>query len=454
MKRTAIVGDSWAGIAVALNLSLAGWKPVVLAQGTRLCSEWPCSVPFVVSGGDTYTLDLLEELGLLETVRWGNGVMLSVPPRPGQTCSAGRWPAPFHLLRPIRQWADLSTDARLSVARVFWMVAKMNAADVLGVSGQSMREFLADQRQPKEAFTSVWEPLLRAGTGVESDRVSAVVGVSFLKRSLLRSRWSVTLGVCYGNVPKAMLNRLKAVGAEVHFKAGVAGIVFDGVRVGGVVTSSGIVHAGGVVSAVAPSMLQTLASIPMQRADARLRQLSNFTRVDRLDVLLRFSEDSAAFRFGKTAPDFLVTPMGPVDRFVRVGNDEVHAVMLAPGELVDREDEAIVTVAVEALARAVPAARGLVPIGSRVLRDLGATCAPSVDVEVMRPSSRASVQHGSGGVGILNLALAGEFCATTLPPGREGAIRSGYDAAAAISGFERPVTPIPHGWLAKRLRLA
>lgn len=454
MKRAAIVGGSWAGVAAAINLGLNGWKPVVLVEGTRFCNEWPRSVPFVVSGGDTCTLDVLEDLGLLESVRWGNGLMRSAPPRFAHTCGSGRLPAPFHLLRPLLQARDLSTDIRLSIARTVWRVARMKDADVLGVSGQSMRQFLAGHRQTKEAFEGVWEPLFRAGVGAESECVSAACGVSFLKRSVLRGRWSTTLGVCYGDVHEAMRKRLEEVGAEIHFKAGVVGIVFDGIRVGGMVTSAGIVHASSVVSAVAPDVLQTLTSIPMQRSDARLQQLTNFTKADRLDVLLRFSEESAAFRFGTTSPDILVTPTGPVDFFVRAGTDEVHATILAPGELVDRDDENIVNVAVEALARSVPAARGLAPIDCRVYRDLGASFRPSVETEVIRPSAQAGVQNSSDGVGILNLALAGEFCATTLPPGREGAIRSGLDAAAAISGTRRFVAPIPSGWLAKWLGLA
>jgi zeta-carotene desaturase len=59
----------------------------------------------------------------------------------------------------------------------------------------------------------------------------------------------------------------------------------------------------------------------------------------------------------------------------------------------------------------------------------------------------------AAGPAIENLYLAGDWCDTGWPATMEGAVRSGYAAAAALTGTGGVVEDVPPGWLARLLGL-
>ncbi|MCH2162566.1 MAG: FAD-dependent oxidoreductase, partial [Phycisphaerales bacterium] len=59
----------------------------------------------------------------------------------------------------------------------------------------------------------------------------------------------------------------------------------------------------------------------------------------------------------------------------------------------------------------------------------------------------------AGGVGISNLFLAGDWCDTGWPATMEGAVRSGYAAAEAITGDGGIVPDVPVARLPRWLGL-
>ena len=97
------------------------------------------------------------------------------------------------------------------------------------------------------------------------------------------------------------------------------------------------------------------------------------------------------------------------------------------------DEDAIVARVVDDLHHAFPAARGIQPIEVRAVKEKRATFAATPDVERRRPRVEPGVV-GVGGGGIENLYLAGDWCDTGWPATMEGAVRSGYAAASAITG--------------------
>ena len=51
------------------------------------------------------------------------------------------------------------------------------------------------------------------------------------------------------------------------------------------------------------------------------------------------------------------------------------------------------------------------------------------------------------------LYVAGDWTDTGLPATMEGAVRTGYAAAAALTGEGGAIEDVPSGWLARRLGL-
>ena len=71
------------------------------------------------------------------------------------------------------------------------------------------------------------------------------------------------------------------------------------------------------------------------------------------------------------------------------------------------------------------------PVEVRSVKEKRATFAAVPGIDRLRPTARAGVLGGAE-----NLFLAGDWCATGWPATMEGAVRSGYAAAAAILGEE------------------
>ncbi len=97
---------------------------------------------------------------------------------------------------------------------------------------------------------------------------------------------------------------------------------------------------------------------------------------------------------------------------------------------------------------------GLKPVEARCIKEKRATFAAMPGVEALRPS--VSPEHARGAA-IENLYLAGDWCDTGWPATMEGAVRSGYAAAAEIGrrdGVEAGgvVEDVPAGVLARWLR--
>ena len=90
---------------------------------------------------------------------------------------------------------------------------------------------------------------------------------------------------------------------------------------------------------------------------------------------------------------------------------------------------------------------GIAPVDVRTVKERKATFRAEPGIDAMRPGPRP------GGRGIPNLYLAGDWCDTGWPATMEGAARSGYAAAEAITGEGGVVPDVPPGWLVSRLGL-
>ncbi len=85
---------------------------------------------------------------------------------------------------------------------------------------------------------------------------------------------------------------------------------------------------------------------------------------------------------------------------------------------------------------AVPRSRGLAPIGHRAVKEKRATFRAVPGVDRIRPSVEP-------GIGVPNLFLAGDWCRSGWPATMEGAVRTGYAAAAAAVGGPGVMDDLP-----------
>jgi zeta-carotene desaturase len=229
-------------------------------------------------------------------------------------------------------------------------------------------------------------------------------------------------------------SHLEQVGGTVQLGTSARAIAFDGNRVTGVVTEHGFVDAAAVIAAVPFDRLAKLCSGSLTSADSRLQRLGALRFSPILGVHLFFEIEVM------TLPH-LVLPGRDTHWLFNKGTDKhghqhVHAVISGADAWMGLEEREIVDRVLADLVWALPAARGLEPSGFRSVKEKRATFRAEPGVDRLRPVA-------APGCGVRNLFLAGDWCQTGWPATMEGAVRSGYAAAAAATGAPGVVADLP-----------
>jgi zeta-carotene desaturase len=202
------------------------------------------------------------------------------------------------------------------------------------------------------------------------------------------------------------------------------------------------------VAAVPFDRLDRLASATMKRADRRLRDLGRLEVSPILGVHLWF--DAPVME----TPHLIVPAAGIQWLFDKgttpEGLHHVHAVISGAEAWMRLDEQEIVGRVLEDVHRVLPRSLGLSPVASRCIKERRATFAATPGAEAHRPPVAPAFAAGPA---IENLYLAGDWCDTGWPATMEGAVRSGYAAAAALTGTGGVVEDVPPGWLARLLGL-
>jgi predicted NAD/FAD-dependent oxidoreductase len=213
-------------------------------------------------------------------------------------------------------------------------------------------------------------------------------------------------------------------------------------------TADSMERGDAVVSTVPPDRLAKLLRPDVRERDRRLAHLESFQFSPILGVHLHFAEQIMDL-------PHLVLAGRPVHWIFNKGVDDqgrqhLHLVISAAEEWMGLDEPAILERVMGELEMALPSAKGLQPISVRAVKEKRATFAATPDVEPHRPTP-APGPIGVRGGDVESLFVAGDWCDTGWPATMEGAVRSGYRAAAALAGTDPGIEEVPAGWLAHRL---
>ena len=463
-RRIAIVGGGLAGIAAALKLADADCQPIIIETrkilGGRATSfvdprsgEVIDNCQHVLMGCCTNLIDLYDRLGVLDKIDWHRKLYWTHSHGEIDCVKASRLPAPFHLALSFARMGLLQKNERKQIQRAMWRMIRLGAKGRLSWAGQTFSEFLADTEQTESTIAKFWNTVITSACNLGVDRVSAAHAIQVFQEGFLANRWSYTMGLA--SVPLVELYQsvgeaLKEAGGEIHLGRPARAIAYDGRRVTGVVTGDGVIEAAAVISAVPFDRLDKLISDTMRAADSRLASLDRFEFSPILGVHLWFDQPIMEL-------PHLILPGGGVQWLFNKGIDEqgrqyIHAVISAADEWMKLDEDEIIDRVVQDIHSAMPKSVGLKPIQARSIKEKRATFAATPQVEQWRPSASAGYVGVSGG-GIENLFLAGDWCDTGWPATMEGAVRSGYAAAAAITGGDGLIEDVPPGRFARWLGL-
>lgn len=401
-----VIGAGLAGLSAAVRLAESGQRVVVYeagqAAGGRCRSyfdrELGCRIDngnhLVLSGNDA-VLGYLRRIGAEQTLTGpGEPLFPFLDRRSGKqwVLRLNRGRLPWWVLDPRRRvpgsrWSDY-----------LGLLALFNARD-----GASVAEVLGANR----LFRPLFAPLAIAALNTDVEHGSATLFASVVKETLLAGG-----AACVPLYPREGLSEsfvdparafLAAHGAEFFFGRRITGLVIDNQRVVELRTGGGPVALGAedrVVLAVPPWIAAEL--------------LPGITVPDQFAPILNIH-----FRVqAKASPAGFVGIIGGVAEWIFAKTEVVSVTISAASRLVDWPAETIAASVWSDVAAAFGLSGPMPPY--RVVKEKRATFAATPAQNARRPGPR---------IGILNLALAGDWTATGLPGTIEGAIRSGETAA-------------------------
>lgn len=456
-----VVGGGLAGLAAALRLAERGVRVRVLERrailGGRAYSYQTRAARHTVDNGQHLlmgcygrTLGFLRRIGTLDRLEAQPrlSVALAHPARGTAALAAAPLPAPLHLAAGVLRYPHLSLAERVRLLAAGAVLALRYRGGRVH-DGVTVDRALTDLGQGENARACFWHPLAIAVLNELPGRASAALFGEVLRRVFFaRAAASRIL------FPRVGLSDLYA-GAARRAIEERGGAVDAGRTVRMLEVESGRVarvrlHDGEsltapvVIAAVPPPALAAMLPAE-QRVAPPFAALARLRGAPIVSVHLWADAPLATPRmlgFLDGPVHWLFTPpMQPATgRYVTLVASGAH-------ELIDRDPADVVAAALGALARHLPAARGLRVVDSLVTKERAATFAASPDEQPYRP--RAATPLG-------NLFLAGDWTDTGLPATIESAVESGERAAdlAAEALRRAPVADVTPHRVARRRTVA
>lgn len=418
--RVHVIGAGLAGLACALDLTLAG-VPVRLYEasgraGGRARSFHDARLDRVIDNGNHLllsgnrsTLRLLRQAGARDSLVGPDTARfpfldLRTDARWTVRIGSGLWPG--WVLDPARRVPDTRARDYLVGLRLARASARATVAEVLGPSGPLYERF--------------WHPLAVSALNTEAERAQArllwpVMRETFGRGGLAcRPLWARQgLSETFVTPTLAMLDRH---GVPVHFNRRLKDLEVCADRVRRLVFQDGpetVDPDDVVVLAVPPWSASVL--LPGLKAPNQFRPIVN----------LHFRLSAPPPGGGLTAPLGL---LGGTAEWVFTRDDIASVTISAADHVVDLPPEVLAEQVWPDVARALLLPVDTPPPPAQVIKEKRATFAQTPEQVERRPGPRGPLD---------NLVLAGDWTDTGLPATIEGAVRSGHRAAETAVVLQR-----------------
>lgn len=455
MERTAIViGGGLAGIAAAVALAAAGRRVTLLearhALGGRATSftdpetgEELDNCQHVLLGCCTNLLDLYTRLGVSDRVAFHDAVHF-LDARGGMHTLRGtqRLPAPLHLAGGMARFSLLTLGERLAVARAMTAMLRLGRRAREEIEKISFAAWLEPYGQPVALFEKFYDPVLISALNEHARDASAKYAVMVFQDAMLAHRRGYLVGL--PTCPLAQLYTKLPAGIDVRLNTRVDEVVFaqeqnrdrqGAIRAAAVRLRHGeVLSADAVVLATNHHAVTRWVPAELAQADMRFAGLERLTSVPILGAHLWFDRPVLA------VPAVALTS-GPLQWLFRkdAAGSAVHGVISAAREWATVPRAQALAQFTEQIRKLLPAAREATLLRGVTVLEKRATFAPLPGVDALRPPQAPP----AGGI---SLFLAGDYTRTGWPATMEGAVRSGYLAAEAVTGQRMLVADLPMEW--------
>ena len=440
--RVLVAGGGLAGIAAAVRLA-QNHVPVTLVETRKRLGGRATSFAdpqtgrtldncqHVLMGCCTNLLDLYGHLGVRDRIEWHRRFFFASPDGTLDTLEADDLPAPMHMTQSILRFKGLTWGEKIAIARGMFAIMRTGVQGRVALRNVSFAQWLAREHQPEGAIKKFWEVTIVSALNESLENASAAYAMQVFQEGFLANEEAYMMGL--SSVPLVELydraeQTIQAAGGSVMLGTSIEQIVFDGERVTGLLIDGDRTLSGDAVIAALPfDRLAKVCSPSMARVDARLRRLEEIQVSPILGIHLWFApraDGSPMFSL-----PHLVLPHAAVQWIfnkgmdAQVGGQHLHGVISAAHQWVDVPAEKIIEAVAESIRQSLPEAQGATLIHGRVVKEKRATFSPRPGIDELRPGPRGEIE---------NLYLSGDWCDSGWPATMEGAVRTGYRAAAAV----------------------
>lgn len=433
----AVVGGGLAGLAAGCALAGAGFRVTLLERrpylGGRASSyehpgtgEVVDNCQHVLLGCCTNLVDFYRRIGVAGKIRWFDRLTFVEPGGRRSVISPSWLPAPFHSAPSFLGADSLSFGDKLAIARAMLAITA-------GLPPETEENFLSWLRrhgQTERAIERFWKVVLVSALNEDLDRMSIRYAAQVFRESFLKSPQAGRMGI--PTVPLTELysagaDYIRARGGEVLLRSAVesfeAGSGFARLGVPGREVSADFAVLAVPFDALARLLPQTPATQPLREQLARF-ETSPITGIH-LWFDRQFTDLEHAVLLDRTIQwMFHKSKLLGARAVEQSGGSYVELVVSSSKSLVEKPKNEIEEMALRELREFFPGAAEAKLLKSTVIKEVHATYSALPRSDDYRPGA-ATVWP--------SVFLAGDWTASGWPATMEGAVRSGYQAAEALT---------------------
>ena len=406
MPSVIIAGGGLAGLACAAALGDAGYevdlyeaRPFLGGRATSydVGGEHIDNCQHILLKCCVNLLDFYGRLQVADRIGWHKRFYFIEPGGRTSTLEAGHFPKPLHFTESFLKATWLSLGEKLALGRAL-LALQMERTSRADLAQITMLDWLQEKKQPARLIERFWRQVLVSAINEELDRMAAIHGFQVFWLGFLAARDSYEMGI--PNVPLGSLYSSEAWSryptVRIHLRARVDEFSGAGVRVNGELKT-----ADAYVSALPVEPARGFDYSPITGIhlwfDRPVTDLPHGTLLDR----------TMQWFFTKGSGDYL------------------QVVVSASRSLLEMPRQEVIDLAVRDLAEFLPVVREAKLVKAHVVKEARATFSANPAAERLRPDVRTAEP---------NVFLAGDWTRSGWPATMEGAVRSGYIAAEAVSG--------------------
>jgi len=454
----AIAGGGLAGLAAACALSDKGFRVTLFEKRPFLggrASSWEHpgtgevvdNCQHVLFRVCTNLLEFYHRIGVADQIRWYDQMTFIEPGGRTSVMRSSPLPAPLHTAPSFFNFPFLNAADKLAISRALVPLTLTVQRD----KGKSFQEWLDQHGQTQNAIRRFWNPILVSALSEELNLISVSAAAQVVSESM-NSPAARQMGV--PTVPLTDLynkagDYIRARGGTLRLRTSLAYVTPDESRVT-VRTRTTVDYRE---SQVADIFDYFISALPFDALDRILvdtpdsaslrekishfetapitgihlwfdRQISDLDHAVLLDRTIQWMfHKSRLQNRGRAALQGRVSVKETNGALAPEGS-YIELVVSSSKSLIDKSRSEIVDLALAEVREFFPAARQANLVKSAVIKEVNATYSPRPGIDAHRPAPTTAWPR---------VFLAGDWTATGWPATMEGAVRSGYLAAEALT---------------------